>query len=208
MTVSTGMGIVFRCSVLDTILPGQGQPRLKIFSTSSLEMFHPSRGGVRGGRDQFNWDDVKNDKDRYNYLGNSLKARVKKPWDQGAEPDWYAKDPAGTDNQDLVDELEMIKARERDFMTNVISKGFGFNKAAATAIVDLEEGKKEGKKEHRHHEDRSYRYALRTETQSRKYDSRETRSRHNRYSQTEEERPRPRHRSRSRSPARRRNNYR
>ena len=25
-------------------------------------MFHPSRGGVRGGKDQFKWDDVKTDK--------------------------------------------------------------------------------------------------------------------------------------------------
>ena len=32
-----------------------------------------NRGGVRGGKDQFNWEDVKNDKDRENYLGHSLK---------------------------------------------------------------------------------------------------------------------------------------
>ncbi len=35
----------------------------------SANVFHPSRGGVRGGKDQFNWDDVKTDKDRENYLG-------------------------------------------------------------------------------------------------------------------------------------------
>ena len=38
----------------------------------SANVYHPSRGGVRGGRDQFNWDDVKTDKDRENYLGKSL----------------------------------------------------------------------------------------------------------------------------------------
>lgn len=33
-------------------------------------MFGSSRsGGVRGGQDQFNWDDVKGDKHRENYLG-------------------------------------------------------------------------------------------------------------------------------------------
>lgn len=33
-------------------------------------MFGSSRsGGVRGGQDQFNWDDVKVDKHRENYLG-------------------------------------------------------------------------------------------------------------------------------------------
>ena len=48
-------------------------------------MFHPSRGGVRGGRDQFNWENVKSDKDRDFYLGHSLMvrstraARVAKP---------------------------------------------------------------------------------------------------------------------------------
>lgn len=31
--------------------------------------YEPSRGGVRGGRDQFDWEDVKVDKDRENYLG-------------------------------------------------------------------------------------------------------------------------------------------
>lgn len=33
-------------------------------------MYHPSRGGVRGGQDQFDWEDVKGDKHRENYLGN------------------------------------------------------------------------------------------------------------------------------------------
>ncbi|ERE67675.1 putative multiple myeloma tumor-associated protein 2 like protein [Cricetulus griseus] len=37
-------------------------------------MFGSSRGGVRGGQDQFNWEDVKTDKQRENYLGNSLMA--------------------------------------------------------------------------------------------------------------------------------------
>ncbi|XP_030895258.1 multiple myeloma tumor-associated protein 2 isoform X2 [Leptonychotes weddellii] len=31
-------------------------------------MFGSSRGGVRGGQDQFNWEDVKTDKQRENYL--------------------------------------------------------------------------------------------------------------------------------------------
>uniref|UniRef100_A0A3Q7IPS1 Multiple myeloma tumor-associated protein 2-like N-terminal domain-containing protein n=1 Tax=Solanum lycopersicum TaxID=4081 RepID=A0A3Q7IPS1_SOLLC len=39
-------------------------------------MYHPTRGGVRGGRDQFSWDDVKVDKHRENYIGHSIKAAV------------------------------------------------------------------------------------------------------------------------------------
>ncbi|KAI8338380.1 kinase phosphorylation protein-domain-containing protein [Chlamydoabsidia padenii] len=45
-------------------------------------MFHPTRGGTRGGRDQFSWEDVKTDKDRENYLGNSLMAPVGR-WQKG-----------------------------------------------------------------------------------------------------------------------------
>jgi len=32
----------------------------------------PIRGGTRGGKDQFKWEDVKSDKDRENYLAHSL----------------------------------------------------------------------------------------------------------------------------------------
>lgn len=36
-------------------------------------MFGSSRsGGVRGGQDQFNWDEVKVDKHRENYLGKQI----------------------------------------------------------------------------------------------------------------------------------------
>ena len=31
----------------------------------------PTRGGTRGGQDRFEWEDVKVDKDRENYLGET-----------------------------------------------------------------------------------------------------------------------------------------
>jgi hypothetical protein len=34
-------------------------------------MHHPSRGGVRGGKDQFEWETIKTDKHRENYLGTT-----------------------------------------------------------------------------------------------------------------------------------------
>ena len=40
------------------------------FAMDGLQM--PIRGGTRGGKDQFKWDDVKLDKHRENYLGHSL----------------------------------------------------------------------------------------------------------------------------------------
>ncbi len=33
---------------------------------------HPTRGGTRGGKDQFDWEDVKTDKDRECYLGKAV----------------------------------------------------------------------------------------------------------------------------------------
>lgn len=34
----------------------------------------PARGGTRGGKDQFSWENVRADKDREYYLGHSVKA--------------------------------------------------------------------------------------------------------------------------------------
>ena len=34
-----------------------------------MSIHMPTRGGTRGGQDQFEWEDVKVDKDRENYLG-------------------------------------------------------------------------------------------------------------------------------------------
>ena len=38
-------------------------------------IFHPTRGGTRGGQDQFDWEDVKTDKDRECYLGKRERER-------------------------------------------------------------------------------------------------------------------------------------
>ena len=43
----------------------------------------PARGGNRGGKDQFDWENVKADKDREYYLGHSVKATTGR-WQKGA----------------------------------------------------------------------------------------------------------------------------
>mmetsp|Transcript_13915 Transcript_13915/g.35539 ORF Transcript_13915/g.35539 Transcript_13915/m.35539 type:complete len:271 (+) Transcript_13915:143-955(+) len=71
----------------------------------------PPRGGVRGGRDQFNWDDVKTNKYKENYLGNSLHAT--RPTFQTRKPNagWYLKKDGGSSDS-RADELALIKQQE------------------------------------------------------------------------------------------------
>ncbi|XP_017281502.1 multiple myeloma tumor-associated protein 2 isoform X1 [Kryptolebias marmoratus] len=77
-------------------------------------MFGSSRsGGLRGGQDQFNWDDVKVDKHRENYLGNSLMAPVGR-WQKGKDLTWYAKDKKTGKPLSKEDELAAVRAAEEE----------------------------------------------------------------------------------------------
>ncbi|XP_012731825.1 multiple myeloma tumor-associated protein 2 [Fundulus heteroclitus] len=77
-------------------------------------MFGSSRsGGLRGGQDQFNWDDVKVDKHRENYLGNSLMAPVGR-WQKGKDLTWYAKDKKTGKALSKEEELAAVKAAEEE----------------------------------------------------------------------------------------------
>ncbi|KAI5578236.1 hypothetical protein BDE02_08G015200 [Populus trichocarpa] len=84
-------------------------------------MYHPTRGGVRGGRDQFSWDDVKADKHRENYLGHSIKAPVGR-WQKGKDLHWYARDKkSGSSNADaLKEEMQRIKEDEEQAMREAL----------------------------------------------------------------------------------------
>lgn len=70
---------------------------------------------MRGGQDQFNWDDVKVDKHRENYLGNSLMAPVGR-WQKGKDLTWFSKDKKGGASASKAEEMAAVKAAEHEAM--------------------------------------------------------------------------------------------
>ncbi|KAM8967389.1 multiple myeloma tumor-associated protein 2 isoform 2-T2 [Pelodytes ibericus] len=78
-------------------------------------MFGSSRAGVRGGQDQFNWEDVKTDKQRENYLGNSLMAPVGR-WQKGKDLTWYAKQKGSGVQLTKEQELAAVRQAEDEAM--------------------------------------------------------------------------------------------
>ena len=51
-----------------------------------------SKGGTRGGRDQFKWSDVREDADHGCYIGASMKARKGGRRDMGKDAFWWSKE--------------------------------------------------------------------------------------------------------------------
>ncbi|BGP55125.1 hypothetical protein JCM8202v2_002720 [Rhodotorula sphaerocarpa] len=86
-------------------------------------MFHPTRGGTRGGQGDFKWSDVAADKDREYYLGHSLRAPVGR-WQNNKDLTWYDKDGTGPDadqrERERQEELRRLKEAEEDALAQAL----------------------------------------------------------------------------------------
>lgn len=84
------------------------------------------RDGCRGGR-MFSWDQVKDDKQRVCYLGNSVAAPIGK-WQRGRDIMWYTKNidlSTKSSAPQKKSEFDIVKEREQKMMSKVLDHGFG-----------------------------------------------------------------------------------
>ena len=93
----------------------------------------PARGGTRGGRDQFNWDDVKSDKDREYYLGHSVKASVGR-WQKGKD---LLCDTRGTEGEDAAAAARASRAAAKAAEERAMAEALGLEPKAEETKTGL-----------------------------------------------------------------------
>lgn len=75
-----------------------------------------NRGGTRGGKDQFSWDDVRGDKFKEYYLGQSLKVRQGSQIGVSTQGWWLDGKLKGDKSNPHSEEIERVKQQEQELM--------------------------------------------------------------------------------------------
>ena len=111
-------------------------------SSHDLPLLRPtqSKGNTRGGQDQFNWEDVKQDKHRDNYLGASVHANRGR-WQKGKDLTWFNKgrQTAPSSQNQIQSEIALAKLQEQDAMEVLL----GFKKESDFAKITSQQLSKE-----------------------------------------------------------------
>ncbi|EEB09181.1 hypothetical protein SJAG_04364 [Schizosaccharomyces japonicus yFS275] len=131
---------------------------------------HSSRGGTRGGQGLFDWENVKKDHQRENYLGQSLYAQTGR-WAKGKDLEWWSKGKTTiaessarpSERDEAKREIEEIKRREQELLSQMIG-GPGVplkhqtqkdsTRTQSEAVVDERERRI---RKHRHHSEHEHR---------------------------------------------------
>jgi hypothetical protein len=117
-----------------------------------IVMFRPAddpiRPGNRGGHDNFEWESIRNDKQKDRYLGNSVKMPTGK-WMYGRDLFWYGKTAqekgeyvmGDKQNEDGVQrEMERIREQEEELMNarlNIRKKEAASERQAPAALSSV-----------------------------------------------------------------------
>jgi len=81
-----------------------------------------TRGGVRGGREQFKWDSLKSmsTKEREHYLGSIVHVGVPGKFGQSNKHDWWRGDSKSNPSTSVTEEKSRLKAMEAELMQEAL----------------------------------------------------------------------------------------
>lgn len=77
------------------------------------------RPGNRGGLGLFKWEDIKTDKDKTHYLGNTVKSSTGR-WMRGKKLDWFHTEKGQVEKNVDMNEIATIKRMEAEAMSEAL----------------------------------------------------------------------------------------
>eukprot|EP00871_Galdieria_phlegrea_P000853 jgi/Galph1/1769/GphlegSOOS_G436.1 len=141
--VRTGISHQESVSLLEAFMKYHQEAEHLLLKGSNKRVISPPKRGTtgrregnRGGRDQFSWEQVKEDKYRENYLGHSLHAPVGLSA-KNKDFNWFVKPKQKTNTSAPNEELVRIQKQE-EIMRQAILQGLSTQDAVSLAIQKLE----------------------------------------------------------------------